>query len=327
MQTNIDRMHLPFTIGEGSPAEIGQKIATIYSNWDKHPPLVTDIWQAATQTVGLSEKSPLFMAGHEMAAALDSGMGTGLPGGYHNTQHYIEVLSNVTHIVLRNNATNLEEIVLSSDESGKLLFAALGHDFYYEAGDNKHQNGDPAPYRLEQISFDKTKPYLAKHGVGADDIGDIGVMIYGTDVSPASKAGSFVRAAHSYLFECGQKPATSDVLAKVHPVLKNPRLARMAALLSDADILSSAGLTAEYGNSQSQKLGAEWGKPMWPQDTIGFLTFVAENRFITRAARFFEPNMDAIRQDANVAIAANAAGNESPMRPVPSVQEANKPAQ
>jgi hypothetical protein len=304
--SGIDNQKPPFAIGEGSPAEIAKQLASLYVDYDNHQPQIASIWLAATQAVGLDATSPFFRAGLKLAQTMDAGEGTGIEFGYHNTKHYIQVLLNATYLALRNQNSSNAGITLTSDEKGKLLFAALAHDFYYEPGGNKTSDGKPAPYRLEDISFLKARPYLEEQTVSRQDISDVGVMIYGTDVSPASKAGAFVRAAHAYHFENGTMPTVTEVLERVRPVLQNPRLARMAAMLGDADILSSAGFTPDFGDKETVKLRQEWGKTITTrldgaEHTIGFLTNIVQNRFTTPEATFFQPNLEEIRETAQAA--------------------------
>ena len=300
----VDGRSPPFIIGEGSAAEIGKQIAAVYTAWDEQPPSAVDVWKAATEAAGVDEQSVFFKAGRDVAAALDSGEGTGIKGAYHNTTHYFQVLANATHLIIRNNAGANDVIVLSAHEKGKTLFAALTHDFFYEPGGNQDKDGSWVPYRLESISFTNAKPYLEKYGATKSDIDDIRVMLFTTDVTPASKAGSFLRAAHNYLFGRREKPAVTSVLQPVSRILNQPRLARQAAILSDADIMSSTSLSPEYTSAQNAKVENELGRPAGPQNIVNFLQSVAEDQLTTKANRFFYPNMNTIRKTALSAIAA-----------------------
>jgi len=172
---------------------------------------------------------------------MDSGHGLGIADGFHNKDHFAQVLLSAVQLVLRNNQGNHDDITLTPHEGGQVLLAALGHDFFYEPGGNAG-----IPYRLEAISFQKLEPHLTKAGVTATDQSNIQAMIYGTDVSGASGAGAFIRQAHHYHFAGGEKPIVTETLQPVQAVLTDKRLARMAALVSDADIFPSAGLTIEY---------------------------------------------------------------------------------
>lgn len=301
----IDGRNLPFTVGRGTPAKIGRQIARIYAAWAEQPPPAAEVWRTAAKAVGLDEQSPFFNAGYDVARTLDLGEGTGIQHGYHNKTHYVEVLSNAAHLILRNNKADLDDIVLTQVERGKVLFAALTHDLYYEPGGNKDSRGNWVPYRLEAIAFLQAQPYLQKYGVTKEDIDDIRVMIFTTDVTPASQAGSFLRRAHAYFFGGGEKPIVTGVQESVSRVLQEPRLARLAGLLSDADILSSAGLSPEYNGAQGLRLDREFGRASCPRDTINFLECVAGDRFTTRAARFFQPNMEAIKEAVLAAMSAS----------------------
>jgi hypothetical protein len=297
--TQIDTRLPPFVIGEGSPEQIAQHIVTLYQKFESESPSIEIIWNAAADSVELERTSPFYKAGLSIAQALDAGQGTGIADGYHNTKHYVHVLLNVVYLIQRNQHSDNINMWLTMQERGKLLAAAIGHDFYYELGGNKDSSGMPVPYRLENIAFQKVCEHLPAGEVDANDLNDIRVMIFGTDVSPASHAGAFVRAAHKHLFENAPVPTATDILQPVSIIFDNPRLARMTALLSDADIMASAGYTPEFGDNEAAKLRREWKMTANEQDAavqkIAFLDNIVGGRFTTPEAAFFKPNMDHIR--------------------------------
>ena len=294
----LDVTQPPFVPGTGSPEEVARIIIDQYGYLDTPSFRAVEIWRACAGAIGFGEGSNIFRAGLDIASDLDAGIGTGIEDGYHNRRHFMEVMMNVTHLMLRNNAAKHNSIIFTGHERGKVLFAAIAHDFHYERGGNRDADGNPVPYRLEKIAFSKAEPYLKKYGVISHDVADIRVLIYGTDVSPASRAGMFISEMHQHVFENHPKPDVSRVIHPVCRVLDSERLLRMAGLLLDADILASAGLTYDYNRMQSRRLGIEWGKPTGPEDTLVFLNIVAGNRFTTEAARFFQPNMNVIKQQA-----------------------------
>ena len=301
----------PFTLGNGNPADIGRNMADAYAMIEAKNISMRDIVAASATALGLDESSKFVAAGLKLAKAIDEGQGNGLEGGYHNAQHFKEVVMNTTQLALRNNAGRNDGIILDAGDKGKLLFSAIAHDFNYERGGNVTPSVDPggkptpAPYRLEDISFTSARPYLEAEGVSKSDIADIGVAIYGTDVSPASQAGKFVREANYYLFEGAQKPVPSEVQSKVAPILEDKKLARFAAILSDADIFSSAGTTLDYNLVQSKKIEAE---TVVVKATPGSSKFFVENivggRFTTPAGQFFQPNLDTLVADYTAKLAA-----------------------
>lgn len=279
----------PFIIGIGSAEQIGKQIAGVYAAFDKNPPKAADVWRAAHQALKLPEQSPIFRAGLELAETLDAGKGTGIKDGYHNTKHFIEVLLNATYLIQRHNADPAEGITLDPAMAGKILFAALAHDYFYERGGYKE-----VPYRLENITLTHTVPFLANHKVGKHDISDISVMIYGTDVNSPSDAGSFLRAAYRHHFEGENPPKVTRDLRKLEPVLRNKELALAAAIVADADVLSSL-LTPEHSKKLSARFARELGIPLSPKGILYLADTIMKGRFITKAARFFQPVMDGIR--------------------------------
>jgi hypothetical protein len=302
----VDLARPPFVVGDGSPAEVGNQIAAVYLGYGQHLPPATHFWQAVAQAVGVGIDSALMLAGQDLAADIDAGIGIGLLDGYHNIQHYIEVLLNTVHLILRNDAGAHDGIVFTAFEKQRLLFAALSHDFHYHRLSDEERRDGPVPFQLEEYAFVEARNYMIRHGVDETSIREVEIMILTTDVGPASKAGSFLCAAHLHLFEGGPKPEVTPVLERVAVVLAQPRLARMAAILRDADVLSSAGLNWEYLQLQNAKLGAETGASRGSRETRNFLRFIVHDRFTTEAARFFQPNLEAIKQQAETALADEA---------------------
>ena len=313
LRTNLP----PFVRGTGSAHRVGQQIAGLYERLADTPAAVADVWQAATAAVGVPPSSSLYKAGLRLSEELDAGKGTGIKTGYHNTSHFVEVLLNTTNLIQRQNDGQLNGTNLSKTEKGELLFAALAHDFHYEPGGNKDASGAPAPYRLEKIAITHAEKHLKNAKVSDASINNIRVMILGTDVSPASGAGAFVRAAHDHHFNGAAKPALTNIHEEIAPLVTKPKLALMAAMLGDADILSSTGLTVDYSRAMSNKLGTEWNKPMGAQDTLGFLKYVAGNRFTSAAATFFQPSMDALRKNAELEAVHGLQPVNAAVRPAP----------
>lgn len=296
----------PFMSSSAEPEKLGGYLATVYSELEAKPPSFVDLLIMCGSALRLPDDNLLYKAALAVGHDLDRGIGTGLGDDcYHNAHHFREVVMNATFLMLQNDRVTTDKIILDdANDRAKLLFAALVHDFHYEKGGNKNPDGSPAPYRLETIAFMKAMPYLVKQEGLTSDAADIRMLICGTDVSPASKAGSFVRAAHRYHFENGTKPEINGVLAPVLPLLESARLTRMAGLLADADILCGFGFTPEYNALENEKLGREFGKVASPNDTIYFLDNIAEGRAITPAGLYFQPNLERIRAAAEAALQA-----------------------
>jgi hypothetical protein len=296
----------PFTLGLGSPQQIGRQIADTYAVFDETPPKVADVWRAAHQALKLPEQSPIFQAGLELAETLDAGNGTGIEDGYHNTQHFIEVLLNATYLIQHHN-TILGETVIDPIMAGKILFAALGHDYFYERGGYKE-----IPYRLENIALTHTVPLLINNGVAKQDISDICVMIYATDVNSPSDGGRFMRAVYHHHFEGENPPKVTRNLRRLEPLLKNKELTLGSSLLTDADVLSSL-LTPEHSEKQSARFAKELGIPLSPKGILYLINIIMQERFTTKAASLFQPIMNEIKFDALQMIAIAI----EPTTPVP----------
>jgi len=275
-------------LGKADPVQTGEKIAQVFRDCITHQPSMGLLWQRATKVIGLDATSPLYKAGRFVASAMDRGHGLGIKDGFHNKDHFAQVLMSAAQLVLRNNQGNHDDITLTPHEGGQVLLTALGHDFFYEPGGNGE-----TPYRLEAISFRQLEYHLSMWSVAAADQSNIQTMIYGTDVSFASRAGAFIRQAHHYHFADGEEPVVTETLQPVQAVLTDPRLSRKAALLVEADILGSAGLTVEYSREQNNKLGVEFGRPLGAKAIIWFIDNIAEGRFTTAAAARSTPKTTA----------------------------------
>jgi hypothetical protein len=72
----------------------------------------------------------------------------------------------------------------------------------------------------------------------------------------------------------------------------NARLALLAVILTEADILPSVGLTIEHAELTASRLGREWGEPMTAKSKIDFIDNFVGDMLV---AKYFMPNVRAIR--------------------------------
>jgi hypothetical protein len=216
------------------------------------------------------------------------------------------VLLNASYLIQHHN-TILGETVIDPIMAGKILFAALGHDYFYERGGYKEVS-----YRLENIALTHTVPFLTNNRVYKQDISDICVMIYGTDVNSPSDGGRFMRAAYRHHFEGENPPEVTREQRRLEPLLKNKELALGTAILADADTMSSL-LTPEHSEKQSARFAKELGIPLSPKGILYLINTIMQGRFTTKAASFFQPIMNEIKFDAQQMIAIAI----EPTTPVP----------
>ncbi|MBF8295984.1 MAG: hypothetical protein HW389_2529 [Bacteroidetes bacterium] len=203
---------------------------------------------------------------------MDAGVGAGGDNPYHNAQHFCEVLLNALYLSLLAG--------LAPREKTQLLVAALTHDFHHDGTTNAN-----VPFRLERLSAEAAAPYLDAAGVSREERERITAMIFATEVSVGTR---FARDCHLHLAGGGSSPGLSGVPAQLATLAGDARLALQAVVLGEADVLSSAGLTVQYGELQQDKLAEERKQPLGSAHKLHFLSQVFREFTV---GRFFSPNL------------------------------------
>jgi hypothetical protein len=82
-------------------------------------------------------------------------------------------------------------------------------------------------------------------------------------------------------------------LSQLDSLVLLPRLALMAALLTEADVLPSVALTMAHADLTTARLESEWGTTLGPLSKVEFI-----DRYIGefQVARFFLPNLREVRR-------------------------------
>jgi len=84
-------------------------------------------------------------------------------------------------------------------------------------------------------------------------------------------------------------------VAEKYALPNDARLALEAVIVGEADVLSSAGLTVQYGELQQEKLAQEWKKPLGADHKVRFLNQVFQDFTV---GHFFSPNLRALKSSA-----------------------------
>ncbi len=199
---------------------------------------------------------PLAATCHALAAAVTRW--GGLP--YHSALHHAEVATN---------AAVLADLAAWSGQPrparrrALLLAACLGHDYLYRPGG--------ARFAAEAASADAV---ARRCGCGGADRDDLRRLILLTE--PGCRHG----LSGGALVPC---------LPSLDPV--SPDLASLAATLSDADLLSTAGLTWRWSRMQQGRLGRELGRTLTPAENLAFLEGIVGPGFLSPGGRAFDPNL------------------------------------
>ncbi|MCW0180919.1 hypothetical protein [Zavarzinia sp.] len=302
----LDLSAEPFAMIAGSSARCAAaSIIAVFEALEAQPvpklAPMTD-WLLAGQ--GFPPGHPYRVAARPLAEAIEARDQPVPVNPYHNAHHTLEVLLNAHYLACRNDAV-ATRIRLSRREYGILCLAALIHDFEHDGTMNGAQR-----FRLERHSADLAAPYFVAAGIGAEDRAAIDAIVLATD--PAGP-NLYMKALHGQAFYDGPPPDPSLAFPELAPLAGDHRLLRMAALLNDADLLSSAGLSVDYAAKQSAKLGAEGGRILDCADMLRFLSHIVGGSFTTRAGRFFNLNMFLIKAMAELGQGHSDDGIDAPL--------------
>lgn len=234
---------------------------------------------AAVEVAGLAKDDPLCLAGERIARDMDAGIGSGGDNPYHNAQHFCEVLLSALYLSLLAGTAPRSRM--------QLLIAALVHDFHHDGTTNRS-----APFRLERLSAAATLPYLEAAGVPAAERTRITAMILATEVAIGTR---FARDCYLHFAEAAPAPSIAGIPDPLAELAGDADLALQAVIVGEADVLSSAGLTVQYGELQQDKLAEEWKQPLGADHKLRFLNQVIQDFTV---GRFFSPNLRELRNAA-----------------------------
>ena len=243
------------------------------------PEKVTRCFHAAARIAGLPESDPLCVAGDRIARDMDAGVGSGGDNPYHNAQHFCEVVLSALYLSLLAG--------LAPRETTQLLVAALVHDFHHDGTTNAN-----VPFRLERLAAEATAPYLEAAGVSPEERARIAAMVFATEVVVGTR---FARKCHLHLAGGRPRPSLRGVPEPLAALAGDATLALQAVALGEADVLSSAGLTVEYGELQQENLARERKQPLGSTHKLRFLNQVFQEFTV---GRFFSPNLHDLKTAA-----------------------------
>lgn len=165
---------------------------------------------------------------------------------YHSTQHYADVFALMANFLM--------DAKTESREAYLGLIAAIGHDIGHSGTGNPPED----PYRNERTSFEIMRPILLKAGLSEDDLERIDIMLKTT--SPNGPHSILKTIAH------GRRNGNElhwDAIdsegrfPELEILLNDDTLFNLCAMLSDADLFTSAGAGMETQLMASKLLTAE----------------------------------------------------------------------
>jgi 3'5'-cyclic nucleotide phosphodiesterase family protein len=295
----LDLSKPPFRVPEGQDARaVAEDFIACFQVVSGLPNKVCACLQAALEVAELGE-DPLCMAGERIARDMDAGVGAGGANPYHNAQHFCEVVLSALYLSLLAGVSAREKV--------ELLVAALVHDFHHDGNTNAN-----VPFRLERLSAQAASPYLQAAGVPMEAQARVTAMIFSTEVSVGTR---FARECHLHFAASGSRPSLSGIPGPLALLAGDARLALQAVIVGEADVLSSAGLTVQYGERQQEKLAEEWKKPLGADHKVRFLNQVFQDFTV---GHFFSPNLRALKNAAQERADRERDSEQPRQRPSPS---------
>jgi hypothetical protein len=252
---------------------LGRRMAALYATWQGGG--LPDLAALATGMLrrnGIVADTPV--ARTCVAAASAVAAWGGLP--YHSATHHAEVTTNA--MVLVELARRRGQII-DRHATALLLAACLSHDIYYSPRVARVR------FAAENASAEALDAIAAACGCDAADRQAMRALVIATEpmlrLRPGGPLGAPLEPRAARLLGC-----TSV----------DPNLAMLATLLSDADMLSSVGLTVGWYRVQEMRLEQEADRPAELGDSERFFSDIVGPDFLSDAGRVFSANLATIRR-------------------------------
>ena len=287
-------MHVVDCLSRGiGPAEAGRVLASAHVEAERtgrdRPGLLASAWAKVA-----AARAPClrYVPAMSSVAAATEAWG-GHP--YHSAAHHAEVASNAMALA---SMSGLQDSPDGCRLACLLAVAALGHDLGYDPRD-RH----PVPFGREIASAAGVDRICAAAGLDAPDREAVSLMILATwpmarDDLRTMGGGGTIGRAH-----------------RLGRLLSAPGILGAALLLSDADLLSSSGLTAARARCLETRLGEELGHPVSHGERLFFFDSIVGPGYVSRAGSFFDSNVAAVRSAVLAGQTCPDTYSSSPPRP------------
>jgi hypothetical protein len=171
------------------------------------------------------------------------------------------------------------------------LLAATMHDLGHDGGRAVRGGADEPPHRLEERAFRWMRPGLRRLGVSAAILEDLHTILLITD--PVLRPDA--RRVTDHVLFGAPYPAKAARHPVLSPIIGRPSLAQLCAIMADADVLSSVGLTVAWQDEQTRRLGEERGAPISRHERLDFQDRIAGPGLASAAGRLLDQNWHVIR--------------------------------
>jgi len=269
----------PFAVVQSlGPPQVGAALVACFEQFGARADRLEHAYSLVWRSIGLPESDALLLAGQAIARDIDHGIGSGVSIGYHNSQHFLEVM--LTALYLSRLAG------LDPRRTARVVTAALIHDFHHDGS-----RGALSPFRLELLALQEALPYLRAAKVDEEEWLRLQALVLATDPTTGVPYARMCWVGHS---ASGPVALPASTLPPQLGRLRvEPELAHDAVLLAEADVIPSIGLTLKHAEQLQSRLATEWGTVSDRDDKLQFI-----DRMLDRitVASFFLPNIQAVRQ-------------------------------
>ena len=253
------------------PRVLGLRMAALYCYWQRTDgPDLLQLTAALVAHIGLAPNTPIACTCRNAAAAVGRWRGR----AYHSARHHAEVATNA--MVLAAIAARHGN-ALPARDLGILLAAALAHDIHWEPARQQVR------FALEAKAAATLDAIAAECGVAADERHAMRALVLATE--PHCRAD----------LAAPERPAPRGMPESLAELRREPRLLRLAALLSDADLLSSAGLSPAWTRVQGQRLARETRTALGEAERRYFFDAIVGPGFLSAGGQYFAANLARIR--------------------------------
>lgn len=260
------------------PADAGREMVACFEALGARADRLACAHALAMRSIGAAATDALAQAGRAVAHDVDHGIGAGVAAGYHNSQHFLEVMLCARYLALGAG--------LDVERGLRVVSAALLHDFHHDGS-----RGVQAPFRLEMLAVERSQPYWQEAKVDRAECNRLETLILATEprtgVPFARACWRWHRAGE------GAPPDGAGLPAPLLRLLAEADLAHDAVLLAEADVLPSIGLTIEHAEQLQARLAHEWGTTLGRADKLQFIERMVGEMVV---GAFFVPNVLALRQ-------------------------------
>lgn len=269
----------PFAVVDSlGPLEVGAEIAECLGRLEERSNRLEFAHLVVSRNLGISDHDPVVRAGRAIARDIDRGVGAGIPHGYHNGQHLLEVM--LCSLYLSRLAS------LDPYRALRVATAALVHDFHHDGAKTSAKS-----FRQEFVAIEKAYPYMRAAGVDEWFCLRLQALVLATEFEAGAAFARKCWAQH--VAEGLAALPRAPLPQELQPLCADSSLAMEAVLLTEADLLPSIGLSYKHAANLQARLATEWSASLGCADKLRFIDRVAGSISI---ATYFLPNIRAVRQ-------------------------------